>query len=185
MFRLWQLLLPLALAILAACSTAVEVPQATSTGEAPTTVASVNFPSATVVSVGDGDTMRINYQGQTITVRLACIDAPETAQTPWGPAATDRLRQLTPRDSTIQFRQADTDRYGRTVAEIYAGGQNVNLQMVQEGYAVVYTQFLRSCPETSSTLQAAEAQAQQQQLNFWSQSNPVMPWDFRRSNRSS
>lgn len=172
----------LALATLAACSTAVELPNAASTGEAPTTVASVNFPSATVVSVGDGDTMRINYQGQTITVRLACIDAPETAQTPWGPAATDRLRQLTPRDSTIQFREADTDRYGRTVAEIYAGGQNVNLQMVQEGYAVVYTQFLRSCPETSSTLQVAEAQAQQQQLKFWSQSNPVMPWDYRRSN---
>jgi endonuclease YncB( thermonuclease family) len=68
------------------------------------------------------------------------------------------------------------------VAEIYAGGQNMNLQMVSEGYAVVYTQFLSSCPETSSTLQAAEAEAQQQQLNFWSQSNPVMPWDYRRSN---
>ena len=172
----------LALATLAACSTAVELPNAASTGEAPTTVASVNFPSATVVSVGDGDTMRINYQGQTITVRMACIDAPETAQTPWGPAATERLRQLTPRDSTIQFREADTDRYGRTVAEVYAGGQNVNLQMVQEGYAVVYTQFLRSCPETSSTLQVAEAEAQQQGLNFWSQSNPVMPWDYRQSN---
>jgi endonuclease YncB( thermonuclease family) len=34
--------------------------------------------------------------------------------------------------------------------------------MVVEGYAVVY--------------------ARQQQLNFWSQPNPVMPWDFRRSN---
>jgi endonuclease YncB( thermonuclease family) len=68
------------------------------------------------------------------------------------------------------------------VAEIYAGGQNVNLQMVSEGYAVVYTQFLRSCPEASSALQDAEAQAQQQQLNFWSQSNPVMPWDYWQSN---
>lgn len=97
MFRLWQLLLPLALATLAACSTAVEVPQATST------VASVNFPTATVVSVGDGDTMRINYQGKTVTVRLTCIDAPETDQTPWGPTATDRLCQITPRDSLIQF----------------------------------------------------------------------------------
>ena len=170
------------LATVAACSTSAVLPQATDTGAAPTTVASVSFPSATVVSVGDGDTMRINYQGETVTVRLACIDAPETDQTPWGPAATDRLRQLTPRDSTIQFRQADIDRFGRTVAEIYAGGQNVNLQLVQEGYAVVYTQFLRSCPETGSALQAAEAQARQQRLNFWSQPNPVMPWDFRRNN---
>jgi micrococcal nuclease len=138
------------------------VAQGNRTGATTPAVASVSFPSATVISVGDGDTMRINYQGQAVTVRLACIDAPETAQTPWGTSATERLRQLTPQNSTVQFREADTDRYGRTVAEVYANGQNVNLQMVVEGYAVVY--------------------ARQQQLNFWSQPNPVMPWDFRRSN---
>lgn len=166
MSRLWQLLSHLALAPLAIYSTSVEVPQANGTIAAPTDIASVNFPSATVISVGDGDTIRINYQGQTVTVRLACIDAPETAKTPWGPAATERLRKLIPRNSTIQFREADTDRYGRTVAEIYTGGQNVNLRMVQEGHAVVYTQFLRSCPDTSNALQTAETQACQQRLNF-------------------
>lgn len=69
------------------------------------------------------------------------------------------------------------------VAEIYAGGQNVNLQLVREGHAVVYTQFLSSCPDTDDALLATEAQAQQQRLNFWNQPNPVMPWDYRRSNR--
>ncbi|MBD1914713.1 MULTISPECIES: thermonuclease family protein [Cyanophyceae] len=137
--------------------------------------ASQNLPTATVVFVGDGDTLQMDYQGQNITVRFACIDAPETSQTPWGPAATERLRQLTPRGSTIQFREADTDRYGRMVAEVYAGGQNVNLQMINEGHATVYTQFLSSCPDTDDALLAAEAQAQQQQLNFWNQPNPVMP----------
>lgn len=95
------------------------------------------------------------------------IDTPETTQTPWGPAATERLRQLTPSGSTIQFREADTVRYGRMVAEVYAGGQNVNLQMVDEGPAAVYTQFLSSCPDTDDALLAAETQAQQQRLNFW------------------
>ena len=147
------------------------------------TVASLNLPSATVVSVGDGDTLRMAYQGQNITVRFACIDAPETSQTPWGPTATDRLRQLTPRGSTIQFREADTDQFGRMVAEIYAGGQNINLTLVSEGHAVVYTRFLRSCPETQDLLLDAEAQARQEQLNWWNQSNPTMPWDYRRSNR--
>ena len=184
MSRLWQLLSPLALATLAACSTSAVLPQSTGTSAAATTVANVNFPSATVVSVGDGDTMRVNYQGETVTLRMACIDAPETNQAPWGRAATARLRQLAPQNSTVQFREADIDRYGRTVAEVYANGQNVNLQLVQEGHAVVYNQFLRSCPQTGSTLQAAEAQARQQRLKFWSQPNPVMPWDFRRSNRS-
>lgn len=70
-------------------------------------IASLNLPSATVVYVGDGDTLRMDYQGQNVTVRFACIDAPETTQTPWGTAATERLRQLTPRGSTIEFREAD------------------------------------------------------------------------------
>ncbi|HSM80871.1 MAG TPA: hypothetical protein VLS96_04255 [Nodosilinea sp.] len=51
----------------------------------------------------------MDYQGQNVTVRFACIDAPETSQTPWGPAATERLRQLTPRGSTIQFCEAGID----------------------------------------------------------------------------
>lgn len=172
----------LAMAI-ASCSNAVVSPGQGQVTEPAPAVASNNLPSATVVSVGDGDTLRMDYQGQNVTVRFACIDAPETTQTPWGLAATERLRQLTPRGSTIQFRQADTDQYGRMVAEVYAGGQNINLQMVSEGYAAVYTQFLRSCPDTDDALLAAEAQAQQQRLNFWSQPNPVMPWDYRRNNR--
>lgn len=104
-------------------------------------IAHLNLPEATVVSVGDGDTLRMEYQGQTIIVRLACIDTPETSQLPWGPAATERLRQLAPRGTTIQFREADTDRYKRLVAKIYANSQNVNLQLVSEGYAVFVPSF--------------------------------------------
>lgn len=160
-------------------------PASAATTDPASAVASLNLPSATVISVGDGDTLRMDYQGQTVTVRFACIDAPETSQTPWGPAAAERLRQLTSRGFTIQFRDADTDRYGRMVAEVYAGGQIVNLQMVREGHSVVYTQFLSSCPQTQDLLLQAEQQAQQQRLNFWNQPNPVMPWDYRRGNRSS
>jgi endonuclease YncB( thermonuclease family) len=45
--------------------------------------------AATVLSIGDGDTISVLERGQKLKVRLACIDAPETAQTPlvW-PAAT-------------------------------------------------------------------------------------------------
>ncbi len=34
---------------------------------------------ATVVSIGDGDTLRIRQSGQVATIRLACIDSPERA----------------------------------------------------------------------------------------------------------
>ena len=39
---------------------------------------------ATVLSIGDGDTIRVRQAGKALTVRLACIDAPETAQSPYG-----------------------------------------------------------------------------------------------------
>jgi endonuclease YncB( thermonuclease family) len=41
-------------------------------------------PGATVISIGDGDTIRVRMNGKPIIVRLACIDAPETAQRPHG-----------------------------------------------------------------------------------------------------
>jgi len=42
-----------------------------------------------VLSIGDGDTIRVTTPTGTkkTTVRLACIDAPETSQAPYGNAA--------------------------------------------------------------------------------------------------
>lgn len=47
---------------------------------------------ATVLSIGDGDTIRVLQGKQRLTVRLAWIDAPEMAQAPMAPtpAATCR-----------------------------------------------------------------------------------------------
>jgi micrococcal nuclease len=50
---------------------------------------------------------------------------------------------------------------------------------VQEGQAVVYRQYLKNCLESKNSLLQAENYAKQQRLGFWSQTNPVMPWDFR------
>jgi endonuclease YncB( thermonuclease family) len=45
------------------------------------------------VPVGDGDTIRVRMNGKPITVRLACIDAPEMAQRPYGQNARQYLQQ--------------------------------------------------------------------------------------------
>ena len=52
--------------------------------------------AATVLSVGDGDTLRVDDRGKRLTIRLACIDAPEMAQSPYG----DQSRALS---SDIRF----------------------------------------------------------------------------------
>ena len=147
------------------------------------TVAQNDLPQ--VVSVGDGDTLRVKRGNKTITIRLGCIDAPETAQRPWGQQAAFRLKQLLPAGQAVQVREIERDRYGRTVAELYLGNQSVNLMMVKEGQAVVYPQYLNGCSETLDQYLSAEAQAKAQKLGFWNQPNPLMPWDFRRGDRSN
>ena len=140
-------------------------------------------PLPTVVSIGDGDTLRLQDQEQSVTVRLACIDAPERDQ-PGGQEATARLRQLLPRGQSVRLRVVDRDRYGRTVAEVYQGEESVNLRLVQEGMAVVYPEYLDRCRATRDQYLQAEQQAHQQGIGFWSQENPVMPWDWRQQRDS-
>lgn len=85
----------------------------------------------------------------------------------------------------MQVREITRDRYGRTVAELYVGKQSVNLQMIKEGQAVVYRQYLQGCAATKDQYLQAETQAKKQRLGFWNQQSPVMPWDYRRGKRSS
>lgn len=141
------------------------------------------LPTAPVLSVGDGDTLRVQGRDGAVTIRVACIDAPETNQA-FGPQASLRLRQLLPIGQPVEVRAIERDRYDRTVAEIYSSGQSVGLQLVREGYAVVYEQYISGCAATADDYRQAEAAARQARLNFWSQSTPTMPWDFRRGSSS-
>lgn len=136
--------------------------------------------AATVVSTGDGDTLRVNDGRKTVTVRLGCIDAPERSQRPHGQMAANRLRQLLPKGQTVELRTIDQDRYGRTVAEVYVNNQSINLQMVRDGMALLYRQYSKNC-DANQFIQA-EQQAKQQGLGIWNPSNPlqVMPWDYRK-----
>jgi micrococcal nuclease len=137
--------------------------------------------NGTIISVGDGDTIRVKTPDKTLTVRLSCIDSPELKQQPYGQAAANRLKQLLPMGQTVTLRIADTDRYGRTVAKVYTGSTSISLALVQEGQAAVYRQYLSGCPELRDRLLSAEAQAKQKRLGLWVQANPVMPWEFRKS----
>ncbi|WP_414756195.1 thermonuclease family protein [Anabaena sp. CCY 9910] len=149
------------------------------------TIAQTSLPNMTVVSIGDGDTLRVrNQQGKPVTIRLGCIDAPEMKQNPWGQQSRTRLGQLLPVGQSVQVRQIERDKYKRLVAEVFVNNRSVNLTMVQEGQAVVYRQYLKGCANTKDQFLQAEADAKQQKLGFWNQSQPVMPWDFRRGKKN-
>ena len=141
--------------------------------------------AATVVSVGDGDTIRVSEGGDRLTIRLACIDAPETSQRPWGPRSTAFLKQLTPVGSEVTLRVQTTDRYGRTVAELLNRRGNVNQLMVGAGQAFAYRRYLRQC-DSQRYLQL-ENEAQREGTGVWSigPSGITRPWDYRGARRSS
>ncbi len=120
---------------------------------------------AMLVSVGDGDTIRVTgANGQKVTIRMACIDAPETAQGESGAQATLVLKQLLG-SGPLEIRPQTVDRYGWTVAEVYAGVRNVNLEMVRMGMAYAYRQYLSGCDENAYL--GAEGQAERYRQGIW------------------
>ena len=141
--------------------------------------------AATVVSVGDGDTVRISEGSKRITVRLACIDAPESSQRPWGARSTALLKQLLPVGSEVSLKVQTTDRFGRAVAELLNHRGNVNQLMVEAGQAFAYRRYLRQC--ASQRYLQLENEAQRQGTGVWSvgPSGITRPWDYRRGRRNS
>ena len=138
--------------------------------------------AATVLSIGDGDTLRVDERGKRLTIRLACIDAPEMAQSPYGDQSRALLTSLAPVGSEVSLKVVDTDRYGRTVAEILRSGQNVNLRMVRRGQAFAYRQYLSNCDPTAYL--GAERGAETDRLGVWSVPGGMQrPWDFRHGRR--
>jgi endonuclease YncB( thermonuclease family) len=138
---------------------------------------------ATVISIGDGDTLRVQQDGRNITVRLACIDVPEMAQSPHGQRARDYLQLRVPIGSEVRLDVKTTDRYGRTVAELITG-TNINLAMVEDGQAFAYRRYLDQC-DTREYLEA-EDRASRRRLGVWQVPGGITrPWDLRRSRRST
>jgi endonuclease YncB( thermonuclease family) len=138
---------------------------------------------ATVLSVGDGDTIRVRQAGKTLTVRLACIDAPETAQGPYGQQARNYLQQRLPVGREVSLEVKTTDRYGRSVAEVISD-ININLALVEDGQAFAYRQYLSGCD--AKEYLDAEYRASRRRYGVWQVEGGITrPWDFRRGRRSA
>ena len=133
---------------------------------------------ATVLSVGDGDTLRVRMGAEQRTVRLACIDAPELSQTPDGQEAREQLRQLAPIGTAVRLEVKATDRYGRLVAEVFTT-DNLNLRLLAAGAAFVYPRYLDQCD--GAAYRAAEGRASERRLGVWRlEGGIIRPWLFRR-----
>ena len=131
-----------------------------------------------VIGITDGDTLTILMDRKQYKIRLAEIDTPERKQ-PYGSKAKDVLSALVFRkDVTAEVH--DVDRYGRYVARIYVEELDVSREMIRQGAAWVYRQYLRD-----KSLLEVEAEAKVAKRGLWSlpEAQNIPPWEWRRGSR--
>ncbi|MCW5315703.1 thermonuclease family protein [Nostoc sp. KVJ3] len=120
---------------------------------------------ATVVGVTDGNTILVkDNTGQTIPVKLACINVPKAL------ASTQKLKQLLPPKTPVVIRSTEQLESGRTVGEVFVDNRSVNLLLVESGNAVVDRESLQNCYESKTQFLIAEANAKNKHLGLWQQS---------------
>ena len=127
-----------------------------------------------VVSVVDGDTVKLNINGAVESVRLIGIDTPETVHPSkpvecFGIEASNKAKQILT-GQTVRFEtdssQGDRDKYGRLLGYLFlSDGTNFNKIMIEQGYAYEYTY---SVPyQYQAEFKSAEQYARTNGVGLW------------------
>jgi micrococcal nuclease len=135
-----------------------------------------------VRAVYDGDTVLLaTREASRLKVRLYGIDAPETAKPdmPGQPFADISRRTLMFKvmGRRVSAEIMDSDQYQRAVAIIRYNGRDINRDMVAEGMAWAYRQYLSG--PYASEYGKAEENARAHHRGLWREANPLPPWEFR------
>ena len=137
--------------------------------------------SGKVIGISDGDTFTLlNADKQQVKIRLAEIDAPESAQ-PYGKRSKQALSRLI-FGKEVRVVVQTTDRYGRTVGRPYVRGLDVCEEMIRSGSAWVYRQYV-----VDLGLFGIETEARAARRGLWAlpEAEQIAPWDWRRGLNNS
>jgi micrococcal nuclease len=142
----------------------------------------------TVISVADGDTIKIRTEsGEIKNIRLCGIDSPELKQEKGAESKANLERLVSEANYKVIGYPVETDKYKRTVAEIFShrGDSDtfINEEQIKSGNAYLYTRYSGKCPNKGA-LEKAEEIARESRRGVWSRSDLTKPWDFRKSRRN-
>jgi micrococcal nuclease len=130
-----------------------------------------------VVGVHDGDSITVLASGnEQLKVRLDGIDAPELKQ-PFSQSAKEALSSLV-FGKAVSFERLKKDRYGRTIAVVFVGQTNVNLELVKQGFAWRYDTYSQD-----PVLLDAQNSAKASKKGLWADPSPTPPWQWRASKK--
>jgi len=128
-----------------------------------------NLPEYKVIpgSVHDGDTLRVRSpKGEILKVCFACIDAPELKQ-PMGEESRNQLRLLiNEAEGKVKIQIIETDRYGRSVAELWTKSGLLQSRMTAAGMAFAYDQYAKNCPNWDA-VKSSEKAASKLKVGVW------------------
>lgn len=129
--------------------------------------------SGKVIAVTDGDTVKLLKADHTqLTVRLEGIDAPEAKQQ-HGSKAKDALARLV-LAKEITLATTGIDKYGRTLGFLLLAGNDINLRLVEDGWAWHFKKY-----NADPKYARAEERARTARLGLWAGENIIPPWEYR------
>ena len=109
----------------------------------------LELPTVQISQCYDGDTCTTS-KGEKI--RLACIDTPELRGKKANPLAAKQARDYVRArvvGKTVYISRLNTDRYGRTVAELFIERENLQRELVDTGHAKVFWKYAKQCSWTN------------------------------------
>jgi len=127
-----------------------------------------------VVSVTDGDTLKVNINGAVETIRVIGINTPETVHPSkpvecFGREASAKAKELLTGTKVIisyDQSQGTRDKYDRLLAYItLADGRDFGETMLKEGFGYEYTYNIPY--EKQSSYKAAQTYAQTSEIGLW------------------
>ena len=127
-----------------------------------------------VTYVSDGDTIWVNPVGggEALDVRIQGIDAPESCQD-YGRMSQQALSQHV-LHKTVTLSTKARDRYGRVIAKVNLGNQDVGAWMVMNGHA-----WSNHFHKSAGLYAREEMAARQSGRGLWGNAYPIEPREFR------
>lgn len=133
-----------------------------------------------VIGVKDGDTVELLMNGKPQVVRLSNIDCPEKKQ-PFGNNAKQFVSDLCFGKMVKISTDNKKDRNKRLIAEIILlNGKNINKELVKNGLAWHFKKYSKD-----NSYDILEKQAKKLKLGLWKEKNPITPWNWRKSRKTS
>lgn len=128
-----------------------------------------------VISITDGDTFKIDYNGKEKKVRLIGVDTPESVSpnkeknNNYGKKASEYTKKrLKGKKISIEFDVQQTDKYGRLLAYVYLeDGTMYNKELLEKGYAQVAT--YPPNVKYVEQFEKIQKQAREDNIGFWAE----------------